>query len=104
MTRWLALSGVVLLVFSATAEAGRIPMVRTPGQRDHGVRVDLTVPYTTNGSSNFRVWDRVSPRIYTSPTEADPADPQVKPVFNLIYYGSVQSFGGRSNGAVIRPR
>jgi hypothetical protein len=34
----------------------------------------------------------------------DVKNPQARPVYNLIFYGSVQSFGDKSNGAVERPK
>ena len=46
----------------------------------------------------------VAPRIYASPTVDDPKNPQAKPVYNIIFYGSVQSFGDRSNGAMPKPK
>ena len=46
----------------------------------------------------------VAPRIYSSPIVDDPANPQARPVYNLIFYGGRQAFGDRSNGAVPRTK
>jgi hypothetical protein len=101
--RWFAGPLVVGLVFlgGAVARADRTPMTRTSGQRSTGARSDITVPYTTNGYSAFGAYS-VGPRIYASPTVADPNSPQAKPVYNLPFYGAVQGFGDKSNGATPR--
>jgi hypothetical protein len=87
---------------TSTAHAGRVPSTRTDGQKSTGARVDQTVPYTTNGKSTFGI--PVGPEIYGSPTVQDTRNPQAKPVMNLIFYGSVQSFGDKSNGAQERTK
>jgi hypothetical protein len=46
---------------------------------------------------------RVAPRVYSSPNVEDTRNPGARPVFNLPFYGSVMSFGSRSNGAVSVP-
>jgi hypothetical protein len=69
--------------------------------RSTGTRVDITVPYLTTGNSTF-MKGAVAPRIYSSPIVNDPANPQARPVFNLIFYGAQQAFGDKSNGAVPR--
>jgi hypothetical protein len=94
----------LFLAIAGTATAERVPMVRTSGQKSTGARNDITVPYTTNGKSAFGVYQGVSPRIYSSPIVDDPKNPQSKPVFNLIFWGSVQSFGDKSNGATPKPK
>jgi hypothetical protein len=86
---------------TSTAHAGRIPTTRTDGQKSSGARVDQTVPYTTNGKSAFGV--PVGPRIYDSPT-VENKTAATKPVYNLIFYGAVQSFGDKSNGAQERTK
>jgi hypothetical protein len=107
MQRWQWLAGVgtvaVLLALSDSAWADRVPSTRTAGQSNFGTRQDITVPYLTTGRSAFGAYS-VAPRIYASPTVDDPKNPQAKPVFNLIFYGSVQSFGDKSNGATPKPR
>jgi hypothetical protein len=60
------------------------------------------VPFLTNGTTTLGAY-RVAPIIYASPIVNDPMNPQTKPVFNLIFYGSVQSFGDQNNGALQRP-
>jgi hypothetical protein len=100
MRVWLtgALVMGVLFLGNGVARAERTPMTRTPGQYSTGARLDHSVPYLTTGSQAFGAYS-VAPRIYASPTVDDPTNPQVKPVFNLPFYGSVQSFGDASNGA-----
>jgi hypothetical protein len=90
-----------LLLGTAGARAERVPMTRTSGQRSTGARDDKSVPYLTNGDSGFGAYS-VAPRIYASPTVDDPQNPQAKPAFNLPFYGAVQGFGDKSNGAVPR--
>src|SRR5262245_18177804 len=128
--RWFAgllVLGALLLV-SGTARAEHTPTARTSGQRSSGSRSDITVPYVTTGNSAFMPGyvqpklyasppvtslghvpgevpepnGGVAPRMYASPQVIDPNNPQARPVYNLIFYGSVQGFGDRSNGAVPR--
>lgn len=100
--------GLLTIAFIALAAgpavADRTPMTRNAGLRTRGVKPDLTVPYTTNGESNFGVYQGVGPQIYRSPTVDDPKVPQSRPVFNLIFYGASQAFGDRSNGATSMPK
>jgi hypothetical protein len=103
--RWLAaaLAIGVLVGLTNVASAGRVPMTRNDGQRSNGTREDITVPYLTTGKTAFGAYS-VAPRIYSSPIVDDPANPQARPVYNLIFYGARQSFGDKSNGAVMRER
>jgi hypothetical protein len=103
--RWLAgaLALGLLLVLAGTAAAERVPMTRTQGQKSTGSRIDITVPYTTNGFTAFGMYYGVSPRIYASPIVDDPKNPQAKPVYNLPFWGAYMSFGDRSNGAAPKP-
>jgi hypothetical protein len=94
---------VLCLMIMAGAAPARTPMVRTEGQRNPGVRGDITVPYLTTGYSAFGAY-HVAPRIYSSPNVVDTEDPGATQVYNLPFYGAVQSFGDRSNGAVLRKR
>jgi hypothetical protein len=95
--------GVVglLLVLAGLANADRVGTQRTTGQRSNGVRNDITVPYLTSNRTTF-MNGNVAPRIYSSPIVEDSKDPGAKPVFNLPFWGAVQSFGDRSNGATPR--
>jgi hypothetical protein len=98
--QWLTgpLTLALLAVFAASALAERTPSVRTGGQKSTGARGDITVPYLTNGTDAFK-GAKVAPKIYSSPAVDDPKGGKAKPVFNLIFYGSKQSFGDKSNGA-----
>ncbi len=88
------------LVAAGAVEA-RVPMTRTAGQRNHGTRPDGSVPYLTTGKSAFGAY-QVAPRIYSSPDVQDTMDPGARQVYNLRFYGAIQSFGDRANGAVLR--
>jgi hypothetical protein len=91
----------IVLICSPRLQAGHMVAVRTSGQKSTGARTDITVPYLTSGKSAF-ISGSVAPKIYSSPVVDDPNNPQSKPVYNLIFYGSKQSFGDRSNGATPR--
>jgi hypothetical protein len=107
MNGWRWLAGVVALgivaVMTGSASADRVTTTRTEGMKSTGTRVDITVPYLTTGNSTF-MHGAVAPRIYSSPIVDDPANPQARPVYNLIFYGARQAFGDRSNGAVLREK
>jgi hypothetical protein len=92
-----------LLLVVGQAEAGRVPTTRSTGQKTTLDRNDITVPYLTSGKTTF-MNNNVAPRIYSSPIVDDPRNPGAKPVFNLPFWGAVQSFGDRSNGATPRGR
>ena len=108
MHRWRWAAGPLVLgllaLTAAAAQADRVPSHKTVIPRDPGVRGDITVPYLTNGNSALGVYQGVAPRIYASPVLDDPAAPQARPVFNLIFYGASQGFGDKSEGAVSRPK
>jgi hypothetical protein len=100
--RWvLGLAGVAL--FALTAYADRIPSSKTVQPKQMGTRGDLTVPYTTNGTTTLGVYQGVSPRVYSAPNVEDQKNPDVKEVYNLPFWGAVQSFGDKANGATPRP-
>jgi hypothetical protein len=107
MNRWRWLAGVLavgaVLAVTSLASAARVPTTRSEGEKSPGSRVDITVPYLTTGYSAFMPGS-VAPRIYSSPIVDDPANPQARPVYNLIFYGARQAFGDRSNGAVMRQK
>ncbi|HKI36284.1 MAG TPA: hypothetical protein VKA46_30790 [Gemmataceae bacterium] len=107
MNRWRWLAGVlaigVVAAMTGVASAERVPMTRSEGQKSSGSRPDVSVPYLTTGVSAFGAYS-VAPRIYSSPIVDDPANPQARPVYNLIFYGARQGFGDRSNGAVPRTK
>mgnify|MGYP001316474764 CR=1 FL=1 len=106
MQRWRWAAGPLvlglLLLAAGGAKADRVPSHKTAIPPSTGARTDVTVPFLSNGTSTLGAY-RVAPRIYASPQVNDPGNPQVKPTFNLIFYGSVQAFGDRNNGAVPRP-
>jgi hypothetical protein len=103
--RWswglLAVAAAALAVNAAHAD--RVPTTRTVAPKSSGSRTDITVPYTTNGNSNFGVAQGVSPRIYKSPNVEDSQYPDTKRVYNLPFWGGSLSFGDRSEGATPRP-
>lgn len=91
-----------VFVFAGAGSADRLPSTRTMGQKSSGSRVDMTVPYLTNGRNAFRGYD-VAPQVKSSPTVSDRVNPGAKPVYNLPFYGGKQAFGSGSEGAVQRP-
>jgi hypothetical protein len=108
MIRWQAAAGLLVLgLLPLTANpvrADRVPSSKVVVPPSTGTRVDITVPYTTDGYSTLIVNQRVQPRIYSSPVVDDPSNPQARPVYNLPFYGGSQSYGDKSNGAVSRPK
>jgi len=103
-SRWVAgLIATAMLTALVGDALGREPTQRTSGQKSSGSRSDATVPYLTTGDSAF-MGNSVGPKIYKSPIVDDPKNPGAKPVYNLIFYGAVQSFGDKSNGATPKPR
>jgi hypothetical protein len=102
-----AVGPLVLGLFLLTANAvraDRVPSEKAVMPRDPGVRGDITVPYLTNGFNTLGVYQGVAPRVYSSPTVYDPRNPNIRPVFNLPFYGATHSFGGISDGAVSKPK
>ncbi len=105
MNRWHFGAGLLgLALLSVPALAERTPTTRVPSPpAATGTRPDITVPYTTDGTSTFMYNGSVAPRVYKSPIVNDPKNPGARPVYNLQFYGSRMSFGDRSNGAVSVP-
>ena len=95
------LTAAFLMAGSGLAQAGRVPTVRTSGFNSSGARSDITVPYLTTGKSAF-MSGSVAPQILISPNVDSVRNPQVVPVFNLIFYGARQGFGDRFNGAELK--
>src|SRR5947209_14944865 len=85
------------LVAATQAHAERVPSTKVVLTPSTGARVDISVPYTTNGRTTLGVYNGVAPRIYASPILNDPVNPQGRPVFNLPFYGGAQAFGTLSN-------
>src|SRR5205085_2292331 len=97
------LAVAVVACASNTANADRVPSSKVVAPKSTGSRTDITVPYTTNGTGTLGVYQGVAPKIYASPNVEDKKDPASKPVYNLPFWGAVQSFGDKSNGATPRP-
>lgn len=105
MFRWrwaLGVAALGLLLPAGAARADRVPGTKTVNAPSTGTRIDITVPYLTSGRSTL-MGGQVAPRIYSSPIADNPLNPGVKPVFNLIFYGSKMDYGDQSNGATQRP-
>jgi hypothetical protein len=104
MLRWSAAAILVVagLLAAVPARAERTPGTKTAIVPNPGARTDITVPYLTTGRSTL-MQGYVQPRMYGSPIVDDPKNPGVKPVLNLIFYGSKMSFGDQENGATPRP-
>lgn len=95
-----ALVGLTVIPWNAMAD--RTPSIRSVGMRSTGARADITVPYLTTGQTAFGGY-RVAPRIYSDPIVNDRANPGIRPVYNLIFYGAQQGYSGRSVGATPKP-
>ena len=108
MHRWRWVAGPLvlglMLLTAAAVRADRVPSYKTVVPRDPGVRGDITVPYLTNTGSALGVYQGVAPRIYATSIVNDPTQPQARPVYNLIFYGASQAFGGGNEGAVSLPK
>jgi hypothetical protein len=99
------LGGAAMFLAGAdSAQAARTVSLRTQVEWSTGCRQDITVPYLTSWKTTIIPGTYVAPRIYASPNVDDARYPQGMPVFNLIYYGSIQGFGDRSDGAKPRVR
>lgn len=117
---------LALMLLAGQALADRTPSVRSQGQRYHGTRTDITVPFLTSGPSAFvttpldqrkseEVADviltpqnnfgayRVSPRIYSSPLADDLTKPSARPVYNIPFYGARMGYGRDFNGYIPKP-
>jgi hypothetical protein len=104
MVRWtVAATLVVAAVLAASpVRAEKVGPTKTVNAPSTGARVDITVPYLTTGRSALMP-GYVQPRVYGSPDVNNTANPGVRPVFNLIFYGAKMSFGDQENGAVQGP-
>lgn len=102
MKRLLLISGVAALFLGWNAQLeARVPMTRNPGIRTAGIRGDRSVPYLTTGRTAFGAYS-VGPKIVSSPNVIEKENPGAHPVYNIIFYGAVQSFGDKFNGATAR--
>lgn len=91
------------LVVAARADASRVPSRKVEIVPSSGSRIDITVPYVTNGRSTLGVWNGVAPKILADPGLGNRADaPQARPVTNIIYYGSNLYPGSQFGGAMPR--
>ena len=102
--RWVksAVALALLACLASPVRADRTPSRRAEGQKSTGSRVDITVPYLTNGTSAFGAYT-VAPRVYAAPVVDDPAKPGTRPTFNLPFFGGRMGFSGTANGAVPKP-
>jgi hypothetical protein len=92
-----------LLMMTGLANAERVPSSKVATPVETGARPDITVPYITNGRSTLGVYNGVSPAIVAKPGLGGYQDAQVRPVYNLPYYGSQQYFNSGFFGAMDRP-
>ncbi len=92
-----------LTVLAGVGRAQRVPSTKTVLPPSTGARVDVTVPYLTNGRSTLGVANGVAPLIVGKPS-LYPGDPNTtgRPTYNLPFYGAVQSFNSAFFGAVQR--
>jgi hypothetical protein len=90
------------LYFAASAQAARVPSAKVEIVPAHGVRPDITHPYTTNGRSTLGVANGVAPYMYGKNGLSPVNDSQQRGVYNIIYYGS--SLGPSADFNWARPR
>jgi hypothetical protein len=98
-----ALALAVLLVSAGMADAERVPSARTVTLPSTGARVDVTVPYSTNGRSTLGVYQGVAPQVLAQPGLGTANDASARQVYNLPYYGAGQAFNSSASGAIQRP-
>ena len=96
-------TGLLLLFLvpqTAPAQAVRALSTRTQGWRSSGSRPDITVPYLTTGYTAFMRDRYVGVRIYWAPMADDLFLPDVRPAYNLPFWGGIQAFSTRANGVM----
>lgn len=89
-------------VLTSSASADRVPSRKTQIVPDPGARVDIFVPFLTNGRSTLGVSQGVAPIIVNQPGLGAANDNQLRPVYNLIYYGASKSPNSSFMGAMPR--
>jgi hypothetical protein len=92
----------LLLATTDMANAARVPSVRVVTYPSTGAHHDITVPYTTNGRSTLGVYQGIGPQIVSQPGLSIVDDAQVRPVYNLPFYGGKQSFDSGKFGSIDR--
>jgi hypothetical protein len=102
--RAILLAGLALLLAATAATAQqRVPSRKTAIRPSSGAREDITVPFLSNGFSTLGVANGVSPIIIKEKALELEDDAQARPVINLQFYGSKQSFDSKGFGATQRP-
>jgi hypothetical protein len=96
------LAVALALILAGQVLADRTPSVRASGERDHGTRPNIFVPYLTTGYTTFGAY-YVEPRIYRFPVADDPANPAIRATYNLPFYTGRMGFGSGTNGYVPKP-
>ena len=81
----------LFLALAASADAARVPSSKADRTNNDGARINVTVPYLTNGPSTLGVTQGVSAIISPSPGLGGMKGDTERPVFNLIFYGSQKS-------------
>jgi hypothetical protein len=99
---WLATLIVTVLgcLEAGVARADRVPSFRTQGWRSSGARLDKSVPYLTTGTTAFIPGTYVGVRIYSATMVDDPWQQDVRPAYNLPFWGGIQAFSTRANGVM----
>jgi hypothetical protein len=90
----------LLLADVKSVQAGKVPSRRTEFLKNTGARTDITVPYLTTGFSTIIPGTYVQPRIYYAPMVDDLYLPDVRPVYNLPFWGGIQGFSALANGVM----
>lgn len=98
-----ALTFVGLLTVSTSARAERVLSRKTQIVPSSGARVDIFTPHLTNGRSTLGVWNGVAPIIVQHPGLGTENDAQLRPVYNLFYYGAAKAPNSSFMGCIPRP-
>lgn len=98
----LAIAIVAVLILTGTSHAERVASRKTEITPSSGARPDIFVPFLTNGRSTLGVYNGVAPIIIQQPGLGTANDAQLRPVYNLPYYGSAQAPNSSFMGAIPR--
>jgi len=96
----LALLAILVLPGVGSAQGSKVLTTRTAGWRSTGSRGDITVPYLTTGTTAFIRGNYVGVRIYSATMVDDLYLADVRPVYNLPFWGGMQAFSTRANGVM----
>jgi len=96
----MALLASLMLPGVGSAQGAKVLTTRTAGWKSPGVRGDISVPYLTTGTTAFIRGNYVGVRIYSATMVDEPYLPDVRPAYNLPFWGGIQAFSVRANGVM----